>query len=83
MVSTKHIKRFILSLSEIGVFVSFRVAFAEIHAQRREMRNSTTLTFRGLRTHIEKSLIDLNDIMSGEPGKDGIPAILNPKFVDA
>lgn len=36
---------------------------------------------RGWRTDTSKSSIDLNELMSGGIGKDGIPAILNPQFV--
>lgn len=37
--------------------------------------------FRGWRTNFDKTSIDLNEIMSGGPPKDGIPAIDKPKFV--
>lgn len=37
--------------------------------------------FRGWRTNFEKTSIDLDEIMSGGPPKDGIPAIDKPKFV--
>lgn len=36
---------------------------------------------RGWRTDTSKSSIDLNELMSGGIGKDGIPAILNPQFI--
>ena len=35
----------------------------------------------GLKTDTTKKTIDLQDILSGGPGKDGIPAINNPTFV--
>ena len=35
----------------------------------------------GLKTDTTKKTIDLQDILSGGPGKDGIPAIHNPTFV--
>jgi len=34
----------------------------------------------GLKTNTAKTLIDLDLLLSGGPGKDGIPAINNPKF---
>jgi len=38
------------------------------------------LPIKGLKTDTSKSLIDLEAILSGGPGKDGIPAINDPKF---
>jgi len=38
--------------------------------------------FYGLRTNTSKSAIDLNELSSGGPGKDGIPAIDSPEFVE-
>ena len=39
--------------------------------------------FRDLKTNLRKRSIDLNLILDGGPGKDGIPAIHSPKFVKA
>ncbi len=36
--------------------------------------------FRGFKTNLNKRSIDLNLILDGGPGKDGIPAINNPTF---
>ncbi|MCC5942846.1 MAG: DUF3179 domain-containing protein [Balneolaceae bacterium] len=36
---------------------------------------------RGFETNFEKRSIDLNELIDGGPGKDGIPSIDNPKFV--
>lgn len=36
---------------------------------------------KGWRTDTSKSSIELNELMSGGIGKDGIPAILNPQFI--
>ncbi len=33
------------------------------------------------KTDFSKSTIDLKKVLSGGPGKDGIPAIDNPKFI--
>jgi cytochrome c biogenesis protein CcdA len=38
--------------------------------------------FSKFKTNLNKSSIDLEDILSGGPGKDGIPALSNPKFVN-
>jgi len=38
-------------------------------------------TFPRIDTDTSKSLIDLNQILSGGPGKDGIPAINNPALI--
>lgn len=35
----------------------------------------------GLKTNTDKTSIDLNQILDGGPGKDGIPSINDPKFV--
>lgn len=32
-------------------------------------------------TDFSKKSVDFNDIMSGGPGKDGIPSVLNPRFI--
>ena len=47
--------------------------------------NPTTLAIfsrNNLNTDASKSSIDLNLVLSGGPGKDGIPAINNPKFTN-
>ena len=36
----------------------------------------------GLKTNTESTSISLRDVLDGGPGKDGIPAINEPKFVD-
>jgi cytochrome c biogenesis protein CcdA len=33
------------------------------------------------KTDFDKSIVDLDQILSGGPGKDGIPALVNPKFI--
>jgi cytochrome c biogenesis protein CcdA len=37
--------------------------------------------FRKFKTNLENASIDINNILSGGPGKDGIPALTDPKFV--
>jgi hypothetical protein len=76
-------KKFMVSLIAVALFLSLWVVSAEIRAQRRSPRDPSLRDFRGLRTNTDKKLIDLKEIMSGGPGKDGIPAILKPSFVNA
>jgi thiol-disulfide isomerase/thioredoxin len=47
-----------------------------------EMKTETRATFDGgrLRTNMSKHSIDLTQVLDGGPGKDGIPALTNPKF---
>ncbi|NIM58240.1 MAG: DUF3179 domain-containing protein [Candidatus Aminicenantes bacterium] len=42
---------------------------------------SVKTKFRGFKTNLNKRSIDLDLILDGGPGKDGIPAINNPRFV--
>jgi len=44
---------------------------ADVHAQQ----------LPGFDTNLDKRSIDLNELIDGGPGKDGIPSIDNPKFV--
>ncbi|MHC5073267.1 MAG: DUF3179 domain-containing protein [Planctomycetota bacterium] len=76
-------KKVAFSVIILALCIGFWVVSAEIRAQRRGPRNPALRNFRGLRTNTDKSLIDLKKIMSGGPGKDGIPAILNPNFVNS
>ncbi|MHC4265023.1 MAG: DUF3179 domain-containing protein [Planctomycetota bacterium] len=75
-------KKMAFSLIIVGLCTGLWVISAEIRVQRRSPRDPALRDFRGLRTNTDKSLIDLKEIMSGGPGKDGIPALLNPKFVN-
>ncbi|MHC4758843.1 MAG: DUF3179 domain-containing protein [Planctomycetota bacterium] len=79
-----RLKRWIFTLILWIVCISIWVISAEIRAQRRRIPTDPSLRdFRGLRTNTDKSIIDLKEIMSGGPGKDGIPAILKPNFIKA
>ena len=51
-------------------------------AQDKSAVNRILETFPNWRTNFNKSSIDLNELKSGGPPKDGIPAIINPKFVN-
>src|SRR3989344_4868604 len=48
----------------------------------RNKNSAPSKSLPGLNTDTGKSSIDQSKIVSGGPGKDGIPAISNPKFVD-
>lgn len=37
---------------------------------------------KGLKTNTAKASISLDKVLDGGPGKDGIPALTNPKFID-
>jgi len=52
-----------------GITITFHTT--EINAQ----------TLPGFETNFEKRSIDLNELIDGGPGKDGIPSIDDPKFV--
>ncbi len=45
------------------------------------VRAQVPSSFEWPKTNFEKTLVDLNEIMSGGPPKDGIPSIDSPKFV--
>lgn len=53
------------------------------YAQLNGTDHRPTERLQGWRTNREKHSIDLNELMSGGPPKDGIPAIDQPKFVSA
>jgi hypothetical protein len=52
-----------------AVFIS--IQFEAVYSQH----------FPGLDTNFDKRSIDLNELIDGGPGKDGIPSIDNPKFI--
>lgn len=62
----------------VGLFlVTFIVSFSAVCANSQESRKMTD----GWKTNIAKRSVDLKEIISGGPPKDGIPALDNPKFV--
>ncbi len=64
------------------VFVWVLTPAADVHASRkRSDRKPHEKGLKGWNTNTAKRTIELNELMSGGPGKDGIPAINNPKFV--
>ena len=76
---SRYIKFEILAIA----FLAFAAASAPscstiLEAQQ---QGSGDARFRGWRTNTLKRSIDLNEIVSGGPPKDGIPAIDSPKFV--
>ncbi len=64
---------FCLSLVCVGVLV------AALSPAARVRRSNLP----GFKTNTDKRTIDLSELRSGGPGKDGIPAIHKPKFVSA
>lgn len=46
-----------------------------------ECSDAQRLPVSGFDTNLEKRSIDLSELIGGGPGKDGIPAINNPRFV--
>ncbi len=48
---------------------------------REQPQNENAFSNFGLKTDTSKSEINLNEVLSGGPGKDGIPALTSPKFV--
>ena len=62
----------------IGIAILF--AFVTYH-EPTDDRSERKLLATGLNTDTSLISIDFNKILSGGPGKDGIPAINNPKFV--
>jgi hypothetical protein len=76
---SRYIKFEILAIA----FLAFAAASAPscstiLEAQK---QGSGDARFRGWHTNTLKRSIDLNEIVSGGPPKDGIPAIDSPKFV--
>lgn len=54
---------------------------AEQEGEQIRISKSIKRKFQGFKTNLNKSSIELNLILEGGPGKEGIPAINNPKFV--
>lgn len=53
-----------------------------LHANRKPSdRRPDEKDFKGWNTNTAKRTIELNELMPGGPGKDGIPAIDNPRFI--
>ena len=69
----------ILIIVAVGVF--WFVTKGSPDAPDIEVDHETTFSHFGLRTNTEKANIPLEEVLSGGPGKDGIPAINEPKFV--
>lgn len=76
----------IIVLLGIGVFWYFGKNTQNINPEINVSGDSSTKEFafqgKGLSTNTTKSSISLDKVLDGGPGKDGIPALTNPKFVD-
>lgn len=65
-----------------GLFlVLFVVSFSAVCANSQEKNDEKVEKVKGWKTNVSKRSIDLDEIISGGPPKDGIPALDNPKFV--
>ena len=75
-------------MNKYGVSVLFTLSFVAVvllalvlfFGMRPKTTEQSFLKY-GLQTNTEKTAIDLEGVLSGGPGKDGIPAISVPKFV--
>jgi len=76
----------ILVIFGIGVFWYLEKNTGNTDPGIRTSGDSSTKEFafqgKGLRTNTAKASISLDKVLDGGPGKDGIPALTNPKFVD-
>ncbi|MBW8038872.1 MAG: DUF3179 domain-containing protein [Planctomycetes bacterium] len=64
------------------VFLCVLTPAGNLHASRGDNdEKSREKPLAGFKTNTEKRTIELNELISGGPGKDGIPAINKPKFV--
>ena len=65
----------------ILLLVGFLVSFATVCANSQNIIDEASERIPGWKTNVSKRSIDLKEILSGGPPKDGIPALDNPKFV--
>lgn len=73
-----------LSLAPVCLLIALLMTppLAEL-SMAQTLEPSPSPQLRGWRTNTEKRSIDLAELMSGGPPKDGIPALTQPKFVSA
>ncbi|NIT56830.1 MAG: DUF3179 domain-containing protein [Aliifodinibius sp.] len=70
-----------LTLMVLGTILALTPS-GNLHANRKSSDPGPRPTaLKGWKTNTAKRTIDLNELISGGPGKDGIPAINKPKFV--
>jgi len=60
--------------------VSFSTVCVESQTDRRQQEGKQ---LKGWKTNLSKRSIELSEIVSGGPGKDGIPALDDPKFISS
>ena len=76
----------IIVLLGIGVFWYFGKNTQNINPEINVSGDSSTkevaFQSKGLSTNTAKASVPLDKVLDGGPGKDGIPALTNPKFVD-
>ena len=62
------------------VLLAFLVSFSAVCASS-QSKSEKVKRIEGWKTNIAKRSVDLKEIISGGPPKDGIPALDNPKFI--
>lgn len=70
------VKRFV-AIFFLGVLISF----SAVCANSQDKSDEKVQRVKGWKTNIAKRSVDLKEIISGGPPKDGIPALDKPKFV--
>src|SRR3989338_9097609 len=86
-INTNQIIIIILIFLGIGTFLYFRKDNVDTsNYLTQNIKNDNTvkeLGFenKGLKTNTAKTSIPIEKVLDGGPGKDGIPALTNPKFV--
>lgn len=63
------------------ILLAFVVSFSAVCANSQMPNSKKIRKVSGWKTNTSKRSVDLDEIISGGPGKDGIPALDNPKFV--
>ena len=67
----------ILSLFLVAVFVSFSAVCAKSQGNDKQKVER----INGWKTNVAKRSVEMDELISGGPPKDGIPALNNPKFI--
>lgn len=66
----------------VSLFLLFIVvSFTAVCANSQSKTDEKVEKIDGWKTNVVKRSVDLDEIISGGPGKDGIPSLDNPKFV--
>ena len=68
-------------LLSILLMTAILVSLNVVSLGREHPKESYHGSLKGWKTNTEKRLIELKELISGGPGKDGIPAINRPRFI--